>query len=54
MEEGGDEFDAEGSAANRPPAKSQTDDPDLVAFLTVTTAIFAALWFGIALIAGVL
>jgi hypothetical protein len=54
MGEGREDFEAEESAANRPPANSETDDPDLVAFLTVATVIFAALWFGVSLIAGAL
>lgn len=54
MGEGREDFEAEESDASRRPAKSETDDPDLVAFLTVTTVIFAALWFGLSLIAGAL
>jgi hypothetical protein len=49
-----EEFEAEETAASRRPAKSETDDPDLVPFLTVATVIFAGLWFGLSLIAGAL
>lgn len=54
MGEGREDFEAEESAANRPPAKIEKDGPHLVAFLTVATVIFAALWFGLSLIAGAL
>ena len=54
MGEDQEDFEAEESAANRRPANTETEDPDLVAFLTVATVIFAALWFGLSLIAGVL
>jgi hypothetical protein len=54
MGEGRDDSEPEETAANRLPAESETEDFDLVAFLTVATAIFAALWFGLSLIAEAL
>jgi hypothetical protein len=54
MGEGREDFGADEPAADRPPASSETDDPDLVLFLTVATVIFAALWFCLSLIAGAL
>ena len=38
-------------AANSRPSPSQ-DDPGLVRFLIVATIIFAAIWFGLSLLAG--
>jgi hypothetical protein len=52
--EGREDLGAEETAASRPPANSEPDDPDLVLFLTVATVIFAALWFGLSMIAGAL
>jgi hypothetical protein len=54
MGEGREDVGADEPAADRPPASSETDDPDLVLFLTVATVIFAALWFCLSLIAGAL
>jgi hypothetical protein len=52
MGEDREDLEAEETAPKRPPASREPDDPGLVAFLTVTTVIFAALWFGLSLIAG--
>jgi hypothetical protein len=47
--------EAEETAGCRPPATREAeDDPHLVAFLTLATVIFAALWFGLSLVAGAL
>jgi hypothetical protein len=54
MGEDREDFEAEEPAVSRPPVRSDTDDPGLMAFLTVATVIFAALWFGLSLIAGAL
>ena len=54
MGEDREDFGADEPAADRPPASGETDDPDLVLFLTVATVIFAALWFCLAMFAGAL
>jgi hypothetical protein len=54
MGKGREDSEAEETAANRPPARSDTEDPDLVAYLTLATVIFAAIWFGLSLVAGAL
>jgi hypothetical protein len=40
--------------ANPGPSPSQDDDPGLVRFLIVGTSIFAAMWFGLSQLAGLL
>lgn len=54
MGEDREDFEADEPAADRPPLSSETDDLNLVLFLTVATVIVAAVWFCLSVIAGAL